>query len=48
MWMMGASSPWDSVGTLPTREQCIEALHQQAQAVKKLGLTVDPRGPKGK
>ena len=37
MWMMGAESPWDSVGTFPTREQCLEALHQQAQAVEKLG-----------
>jgi hypothetical protein len=27
MWMMGASSPWDSVGTFPAREQCVEALH---------------------
>jgi hypothetical protein len=40
MWMMGAESPWDSVGTFPTREQCLEALHQQAQAVEKLGLKV--------
>ena len=40
MWMMGAASPWDSVGTFPTREQCLEALHQQAQAVEKLGLKV--------
>jgi hypothetical protein len=41
LWMMGASSPWDSVGTFATRELCMEALHQQAQAVEKLdrGLT---------
>ena len=40
LWMMGASSPWDSVGTFSTRELCVEALHQQAQAVEKLGLKV--------
>jgi hypothetical protein len=40
LWMMGASSPWDSVATFPTREQCVEALHQQARAVEKLGLKV--------
>jgi|SRR5690242_5744220 hypothetical protein len=40
LWMMGASSPWDSVGTFSTRELCAEALHQQAQAVEKLGLKV--------
>jgi hypothetical protein len=40
LWMMGASSPWDSVGTYSTRELCAEALHQQAQAVEKLGLKV--------
>jgi hypothetical protein len=38
LWMMGASSPWDSVGTFPTREQCVDALHQEALAVGKLGL----------
>ena len=38
LWMMGASSPWDAVHTFPTREQCVEALHQEAQAVEKLGL----------
>jgi hypothetical protein len=38
LWMMGASSPWDAVDTFPTREQCVEALHQEAQAVGKLGL----------
>lgn len=47
MWMIGASSPWDSVGTFPTREQCMEALHQQAQAVEKLGLKVTEDGPGG-
>ena len=40
LWMMGAASPWDSVGTFSTRELCMEALHQQAQAVEKLGLKV--------
>ena len=40
LWMMAAASPWDSVGTFSTREQCLEALHQQAQAVEKLGLKV--------
>jgi hypothetical protein len=40
LWMMGASSPWDSIGTFVTRELCIEALHQQTQAVEKLGLKV--------
>jgi hypothetical protein len=40
LWMMGASSHWDSVGTFSTRELCMEALHQQAQAVEKLGLKV--------
>ena len=47
MWMMGASSPWDSVGTFPAREQCMEALHQQALAVQKLGLKVTEDGPGG-
>jgi len=40
LWMMGASSPWDSVGTFSTRELCMEALHQQIQAVETLGLKV--------
>ena len=40
LWMMGASSPWDLVGTYPTREECVGALHQQAQAVEKAGLKV--------
>lgn len=30
LWMMGASSPWDLVGTFPTREECVGAMHQQA------------------
>ena len=47
LWMMGASSPWDSVATFPTREQCVEALHQQAQAVEKLGLKVTEDVPGG-
>jgi hypothetical protein len=47
LWMMGASSPWDSIGTFPTREQCVEALHQQAQAVEKLGLKVTEDVPGG-
>ena len=47
LWMMGASSPWDSVGIFPTREQCMEALHQQAQAVEKLGLKVTEDAPDG-
>jgi hypothetical protein len=38
--MMGASSPWDSIGTFSTLEMCMEALHQQIQAVEKLGLKV--------
>ncbi len=40
LWMMGASAPWDSVGTFSARERCMEAVHQQAQAVEKLGLKV--------
>ena len=47
LWMMGASSPWDSVGTFSTRELCAEALHQQAQAVEKLGLKVTEDAPAG-
>jgi hypothetical protein len=47
LWMMGASSPWDSVGNFPTREQCMEALHQQAQAVEKLGLKITQDAPGG-
>jgi len=40
LWMMGAASPWDSVGTFSARGLCMETLHQQAQAVEKLGLKV--------
>lgn len=40
LWMMGGDSPWDSVGSFPTREECVTALHQQAEAVEKLGLKV--------
>jgi hypothetical protein len=40
LWMMGASSPWDLVGTFPTREKCVGAMRQQAQAVEKAGLRV--------
>jgi hypothetical protein len=47
LWMMGASSPWDPVRNFPTREQCMEALHQQAQAVEKLGLKVTEDLPGG-
>jgi hypothetical protein len=38
LWMMGASSPWDSVNSFATKEECMAALHQQAVAVEKLGL----------
>jgi hypothetical protein len=38
LWMMGASSPWDSVGSFATKEECVAALHQEAVAVAKLGL----------
>ena len=47
LWMMGASSPWDSVGTFSTRELCMDALHQHAQAVEKLGLKVTEDVPAG-
>jgi hypothetical protein len=47
LWMMGAESPWDSVGTFPTREQCAAAMHQQAQAVEKAGLKVTEDMPGG-
>ena len=40
LWLQGGDSPWDSVSTFPTREECAGALHQQAQAVEKLGLKV--------
>jgi hypothetical protein len=38
LWMMGNASPWDSVGTYSTKEECVAALHQEAVAVEKLGL----------
>jgi hypothetical protein len=25
LWMMGGDSPWDSVGSFPTREECVTA-----------------------
>ncbi len=40
LWMMGNSSPWDLVGTFFTREECVAAMHQGAQAVEKAGLKV--------
>ena len=40
LWIQGGDSPWDSVSTFQTREECAGALHQQAQAVEKLGLKV--------
>ena len=40
LWMMGGDSPWDSVSTFPTREECATAMHQQAQALEKMGLRV--------
>jgi hypothetical protein len=47
LWVMGASSPGDSVGTFPTREQCVEAMHKEAQAVEKLELKVAEDVPGG-
>ncbi len=40
LWMMGNSSPWDPVGTFPTREECVGAMHQGALAVETAGLKV--------
>ena len=40
LWIQGGDSPWDAVSTFPTREECAGALHQQAQAVEKMGLKV--------
>ena len=40
LWIQGGDSPWDSVSTFPTREDCAGALHQQAQAVETMGLKV--------
>lgn len=37
LWMIGASSPWDSVGTFSTRELCAEALHQQSSGGREAG-----------
>ncbi len=47
LWMMGGDSPWDSVSAFPTREECAAAMHQQAQALERMGLRVteDPAGP---
>ena len=42
-----AEGAWDSVGTFSTRELCMDALHQQAQAVEKLGLKVTEDVPAG-
>jgi hypothetical protein len=39
-WMMGEGSPWDRVATFQTREECLAAMHEQAQAVEKRGLAV--------
>lgn len=46
LWIMGGDSPWDSVSVYPTREECVAAMHQQAQALEKVGLRVseDPGG----
>lgn len=40
LWIMGGDSPWDSVSTFATREECATAMHQQAQALEKMGLRV--------
>jgi hypothetical protein len=40
LWMMGGDSPWDSVSTFPTREECATAMRQQGQALEKMGLRV--------
>jgi hypothetical protein len=40
LWIMGGDSPWDSVSTFSTREACAAAMHQQAQALEKMGLRV--------
>jgi hypothetical protein len=40
LWIMGGDSPWDSVSTFPTREACAAAMHQEAQALEKMGLRV--------
>ncbi len=38
LWIMGNGSPWDSVGTHATKEECVAALHLEAVSVEKLGL----------
>ena len=40
LWIMGGDSPWDSVSSFPTREECAAAMHQQAQVLAKMGLRV--------
>lgn len=40
LWMQGGDSPWDSVNTFPTREECAAVMHQEAQALEKMGLRV--------
>ena len=40
LWMMGGDSPWDSVSAFATREECAAAMHEQAQALEKMGLRV--------
>ena len=40
LWIMGGDSPWDSVSSFPTREECAAAMHQQAQVLEKMGLRV--------
>lgn len=40
LWMMGGDSPWDSVSTFPTRDECATAMRQQSQALEKMGLRV--------
>src|SRR5207245_11278089 len=46
LWIMGGDSPWDSVSTLATREECAVAMHQPSQALEKMGLRVsEEAGP---
>jgi hypothetical protein len=40
LWMMGESSPWHVFQAFSTREGCIGAMHQQAQAIDKRVLRV--------
>lgn len=46
LWIMGGDSPWDSVSVFATREECAAAMHQQAQALERVGLRIseDPGG----